>query len=765
MLRKLIFILLAIFPTAVALSQAKVDSMVINFQKKITLAKQDTSKAGLLIQLATYYTNKAVRAKSDFDKADEALRQAHFLLRRTPAPLLEIACDVAWSDVLGGRNQKNRQVNYLFKAIRESQRLKATSSEAIAWNYLAHVYSAHSRSDEDNGPALIYLKKAREVYKKLSKRDFQTETDLLKETADIHMNQGMYDLAEKELVQVEKEYKRIGYRKLHYTYDLLAGIAELRGNYNKAVYYALAMIKSLRATGDTSWITFFSGRFGRIFNEADQKDMSISFYKRQLRQSEISGEEGIYTALRNITAILFTQKKAGEALRLVKAEYRKVKPVANSIDEYEYIMCMGNCYHALGNFPEAETYYKKVIGHLKNFTPRYSAVDNYLEIGNFYLDYKKYDRAKSYLDTALSFGGVMYPPAQVKNIHLSLFKADSALGKLRTAIPHYQRYVMIKDSIEDLTKSKEIANLTLAYKGAQKDDSIRLLQANGTLQKINLRHAESTRNWIISAALLLLIMLGVVYNRFLLKQRSNKQLETQQVKINRQNSQLQRAVTEKNKLISDKDHLLSDKDLLLKEVHHRVKNNLHIVMSLLESQSAYLDNNAVNEAIMNSQNRVQAIALIHQKLYNSQTITHIGMQDYIPELTDCLNNSINTADQHIVIRYDIEPILLDVSQAIPVGIILNEAVTNALKYAFPKRAKGEVAIFMSRKNNNAFLQIMDNGIGLPANFNFQEVKSLGMNLIRGLTQQLKGSATIINNGGVQISISFRIEKLNAVQAG
>ena len=213
-------------------------------------------------------------------------------------------------------------------------------------------------------------------------------------------------------------------------------------------------------------------------------------------------------------------------------------------------------------------------------------------------------------------------------------------------------------------------------------------------------------------------------------------------------------VDEKNVLISGKDQLLAEKDLLLKEVHHRVKNNLQIVMSLLESQSSFLNNNAAITAILESQSRVRAIALIHQKLYNSANVVQVEMQSYIPELINCLAESFNIADRKILIKHDISLIRLDVSQAIPIGIILNEVITNAIKYAF-EGIKGEIKVVMTEYDpNRVLLSITDNGKGLPPDMDSKNLTSLGMTLIKGLTTQLEGEFILKSDNGVKISIDF-----------
>src|SRR5262249_22759774 len=149
-----------------------------------------------------------------------------------------------------------------------------------------------------------------------------------------------------------------------------------------------------------------------------------------------------------------------------------------------------------------------------------------------------------------------------------------------------------------------------------------------------------------------------------------------------QNGQRQKnnkMVTQKNEQLQ---YLLKEKEWLVREIHHRVKNNLQIVMSLLNSQSAYIDNEPALTAIHDSQHRVQAMSLIHQKLYNSENLSSIEMSNYIRELAYNLRDSFN-AGKHIRFNFNIESIEMDVSQAVPVGLILNEAITNSIKYAFP----------------------------------------------------------------------------------
>jgi two-component sensor histidine kinase len=271
-----------------------------------------------------------------------------------------------------------------------------------------------------------------------------------------------------------------------------------------------------------------------------------------------------------------------------------------------------------------------------------------------------------------------------------------------------------------------------------------ILWAKGGLVIVN-------QDLITISAVALLIFSGVVYIGYREKQRSNKQLQLQRKEIIQQDQILQH-------LTVDKDRLIDEKDWLLKEVHHRVKNNLQIVMSLLNTQSAFLKNNAALAAIRESQNRVQAIALIHQKLYSSSNVAYIDIAVYIGELVNYLADCYDAHDRGIRFEQQIEPVKMDVAQAVPVGLMLNEAVTNAIKYAFPNR-HGYINILLGiLDDDNIMLNIADNGMGLPPGFDIKEASSLGMEMMKALSKQLGGSFKIENNNGVVITLVFRAEK-------
>jgi two-component sensor histidine kinase len=208
--------------------------------------------------------------------------------------------------------------------------------------------------------------------------------------------------------------------------------------------------------------------------------------------------------------------------------------------------------------------------------------------------------------------------------------------------------------------------------------------------------------------------------------------------------------------------LLVEKERLLKEIHHRVKNNLQIVMSLLNSQAASLQDKVALSAIQDSQNRMQAIALIHQKLYQAQGVARILMKAYIEEVVAYLQDTY-ALSQQVRFRLCIEPVELDVNLAVPLGLIINEAITNAFKYAFPEEHSGVVYISLLKQSDTLYeLTIADDGVGLPQGYDPSQSRSLGMTLIHGFSAQLGGELTIESSGGVRISLLFADEKLSLI---
>ncbi len=206
---------------------------------------------------------------------------------------------------------------------------------------------------------------------------------------------------------------------------------------------------------------------------------------------------------------------------------------------------------------------------------------------------------------------------------------------------------------------------------------------------------------------------------------------------------------------------LQEKEILLKEIHHRVKNNLHVITNLLDLQSQYVEDEQVLDLFADSQNRIHSMALIHEQLYQSHTLGHIEFSEYVKSLAD--NLFISYSNRNIQQKLDIESVMLNFETAMPCGLILNELISNSLKYAFPDGRAGEIKIQFcaigtdndrKSKDNLYKMIVSDDGVGIPEQVDWLSTNSLGLRLVRILTRQLEGTIEIDRSNGTQFCVTF-----------
>lgn len=331
--------------------------------------------------------------------------------------------------------------------------------------------------------------------------------------------------------------------------------------------------------------------------------------------------------------------------------------------------------------------------------------------------------------------------SQISELYFSISDFHNSQNALKKAIYFYKAANLKESDIYPIS-----SRLHIIYESEKKTMDIIKLKNKTFLQQSKLRNEIFLRNSMVTFVLLLLIILALLYKSFIFKKKTNKILKTQQNEINKKNGTLQKLVIEK--------------EWLLREIHHRVKNNLHMVVGLLASQTEFLKNEEALQAINSSQNRIHAMSLIHQKLYQSENLSIIDMPSYIFELTEYLKDSFEIR-KSIRFVLDIDSFNLPLSHSIPIGLIFNEAVTNAIKYAFPNHKNGIINISLKTEDNkNYILIIQDSGIGLPADFDPYNNPSLGIKLMYGLSADIDGKFLITNANGTKITLQFIFNENN-----
>ncbi len=307
-------------------------------------------------------------------------------------------------------------------------------------------------------------------------------------------------------------------------------------------------------------------------------------------------------------------------------------------------------------------------------------------------------------------------------IYEQMSECYAALGKEKEALTYFKKGTELKDRMLE----GKIANLEtealVKYQSGKKDEAL-------VAQAAVLEQKNKIQTLILSIGILLLLLLGAVY--FFLR-RSRKAT---------------RIITAKN----------SENELLLKEIHHRVKNNLEMVKSLIALQSAQLEDSATKDAMIASQNRVQSMGIIHQKLYQGTNLGSIEMKDYFVNLGDGILDTFN-AEEQVKIALAMDQLELDIDTAVPIGLIVNELLTNSLKYAFPNKTKGKIEISLTKSDAGTLnLKVADNGVGKKQGV-APKGTGFGSQLIALLTQQLNGKMLEENQNGTIVSFLFNLPK-------
>ncbi|MFD1602567.1 histidine kinase dimerization/phosphoacceptor domain -containing protein [Flavobacterium artemisiae] len=712
-------------------AQFKKDPAAIN--RKIAVSENDTQKVELLLTLGKCYLNKDGEFKNDLDNAVLANKQAKVL-----SDQLNYKLGIGKSILLSAQitREKGRPENGLKIA---RQALIYTQNNLLL-ELQAYVYLELSMygSFEDK---IKNKETALRIFKKVGAKEKQA--DILKQLGELYIiqeNQAKGIALLKESLQL---YQSIKFPHVQGVYNLLSEGYTQTGNCVESLKYALLAEKTAVKVRDSSLqMSSIYNHVGMAYYSLRQKNTSEEYFYKALEiAKKYKDTEYVRAINENLCTVLISQKKEKDALKVIR-DMQLNFPTANIGRQMKENYLLLTVYRKLQNIDKAKIYYNKLVAYYginaeKEKENRLQILRSY---SNYHYQLKNYNDLYRIIRLIDSITTATNNNLMCSENHLTWFQADSSRGDYKNAIKHYQLYKSLSDSVYKGEKSKQINSLQIKFESEKKDKNIDLLTQQDKLQKIQIRNDSIIRYVFIASLIVLTLFILLLYNRFLLKKKTNKQLEIKTQEINEQN--------ELNK------KMLIEKEWLLKEIHHRVKNNLQIVISLLNTQSAYLDNEDALLAIQNSQHRMHAMSLIHQKLYQSDNLANIDMSWYIYELISYMKECFDTHEK-INFVLNTEKVYLDVAHAVPLGLIINEAVNNAIKYAFPQDTKGDVYIELKNTGENNYkLIIADNGIGVAENFNAAERKSLGVNLMMGLSEQIDGNFEMKNDHGLKIKITF-----------
>jgi two-component sensor histidine kinase len=748
-----IFLLLFAIPASAQTSDLDELPLPV-LRQNLSRSKADTTRVKLQLALGHLMLFKPTKNSRDVDSAMNFAGQAAVLSRQLNYHFGIINAMLLSAESFNNSNDWETGLKTAQNALAFSKKHNNSDGEARSYYIISHYYQVSDPVALRN--RIFYVNKAIEIFRK--NRNILWLSYLLTGNAGLLFQSERNTEGLKLLFEALNLGKGVSRRTVEGIYWQIGNTSAKLSDYPNALKYNLLALKTAREVKDTTLqLCGIHHSIATTYIKMHDHRRAIPYAFQALKLAKKYNARAYLNKTSSALALAYAHTnqlpKALTVLGEMKANaYSDLEKLAVSVDFLTDLTYAKHFALAAQHAQEVKELVAGIPPH--NVTEIMNA---YNALAAYYAETGQAKLAYHYTDLYAAMAYKLNYIAGIRTAENRYYKLVAAKGNLKSAIGHYLKGRELQDSVDNIAKAYQISLLQIENESLEKNKHIDLLTREAQLSDLKLKRNQLIQRVSICGCIMLLTITGLTYSRYRLKQRSNALLMRQKGEIDRKNTILEGLVNDKNQLLTDKDQLLVDKDLLLKEVNHRVKNNLQIVMNLLQSQAVYLSNESAQQALLEGQNRVRSIALIHDQLYKTEHLTEINLSSYIKELIYSLNDSLNQRVNHIALRWNIDDLTIDVSQAIPVGIILNEMVTNALKYAFPNNQSGTITILLKRIGEFIEMQVSDNGVGLPVDFNLAATNTLGITLLKGLTAQLKGTFAVDNNNGLTITLRFPIE--------
>lgn len=594
-------------------------------------------------------------------------------------------------------------------------------NSAYDWLDTIKIYLTNAEKTEDTNAIRLYKVMQAQVYNDLG--EYDKSTVLAKELYDIKDslddtsqkvvldvlddNYANLQLFDKQ-IEIRKQKRELGITNNVAFYDIYSNL----GLYRKARNQYIMEVKPTIADNDSYGLAKYHSKVGNYLRLDDSAPTALSELKKA------NSYLGVY--MNDIS----TQKSEADIFesQLLQAE------IEGNI---------AKCHVMLGEFEEAIPLLETSIETLKKSpsnNDHSEVIENTLFLAEANLQLERFAEAKKYLD--LEFDHITVLQTIKRNSLLAAFY--DKVENYKNASIYYKRNERIKDSLAKKQSALIKQQLVTIVANEDLENSQRLIDEQKRINELarsEMKAKDERINLVfISLIFTLLGFAGLVYAY--LKSIKN-----------------QRLIAEQKHII---ENSLVEKDSLLKEIHHRVKNNLQMVSSLLSLQTKNTRSKAAIEALEEGKSRVKAMALIHQKLYQNDDLSVIEMQGYIESLINSVQSVYKKGGHNISITIDAEGTELDIDRAIPFGLILNELVSNSFKYAFPENDEnGKIYIHLRKNGDQGYFEYTDNGVGLPEDSDERAHSSMGIRLINRLVNQLQSKLNIDRQAeGVRFWFNF-----------
>ncbi len=507
-----------------------------------------------------------------------------------------------------------------------------------------------------------------------------------------------------------------------------------RGNYELALRNYLKGLELRQQVGDKMPISRSFNNIGLAYRSRKDYPNAIKYYNASLLiKKELDDQPGILNTLINIGSSYEHTENYDSAFVYAKAALKIAEKLQLKKD---ILNCEANMGSALAGMNQTESAKKLLLEVQRDAKSiNYSVLNPTVNeaLGNIALAENNINLAISYFSQALMEATQSHSLEKQTIFAKILSTTYQRKGDYKLAYSYLVQARNSYDTLYNIENSRQINELSAVYENAEKEKEIEKLNLINVVSATQLEAKVRERNYFILSSILFLGLAGVAFKAFTNNRRKKELLNTQ------------------NKII---EISLSEKELLLREIHHRVKNNLQVVSSLLSLQSNYISDEKALDAVRESKNRVQSMAIIHQNLYMDENLANINVKTYVENLTTYLFNSYNIQKEKVTLEMDIQTMQLDVDILVPLGLILNELINNCLKYAVPGERKGVIEVVLKQNENQFTLEVNDDGVGFEGDASHFNQNSFGHKMINTFIKKLKGEMKIFSDNGTHVAIEI-----------
>jgi len=606
---------------------------------------------------------------------------------------------------------------YLNKALETSKRIKYDSIYPIQFGLTVAYYM---KGD--------FVNAKKEIKKGFKTYNYTEDPQGTK--GHINMLLGVFNEAESKIDSAKYYYDNVittleniktekAISILSSTYTNYGNLYLKTADYEKAIKIYLDADKMSEEVGDTKNRIITLNNVAGCYKELGNYDKAINYYKSALKLSikekDIQNQGSINLGIGEIYVL---KKDNNNGLKhFLKAE--------KQLESVGFKKVLNIAYHNISatylnknNITKAKYYSEKAIKGINLTTDNYTKVSVLFNNSTIHFQEKNYNKALIMIDKALDLANQNNYQDLKKECLIEKIKVLKSLGKTNKLPVLYDELLIIKDSIINKENIKAIANVETKYQTEKKEKENLKLKAEKAEQELQFAKEAKTKQYFAFGLLASLLTLGV----FVFYYQRNKK---------------QKSIIEN----------------LQKDLHHRVKNNLAIIDSLVEDIKDEFDNDKFSLKLTDLQNRIDSINEVHQQLYKNIDITNLKFKKYVEKLANNVQHSF--AKENIQINNNIaDSFTLDVEKSFPIGLIINEFLTNSFKYAFTSKDNGVVTVDLKAKGENYILSLSDNGKGLPKELDISKLNSFGMDVMQLLSKQLKGTFKIDGTNGVNLQIEF-----------